>query len=133
MGNYEIVQTHTHTQAQRVGERERRGKNVTTASCREGWLVVKNQECKPRTAIPEPPSPGGSHHCRSHVPHLLVKMKLKKSKLLVTAVKFRTPRMLHQDWKKWCCPLARCFPAPRAGSPCEWRTEKLLPLCEEWS
>ena len=95
--------------------------------------MVKNQECKPRTAIPEPPSPRGSHRCRSYVPHLLVKMKLKKSKLLATAMKFRTPRMLLQDWEKWCCPLARFFPAPRVGSPCEWSTEKLLPLCGEWS
>lgn len=66
------------------------------------------------------------------LPYLLVKMKLKKSKLSVTAMKFRTPRMLHQH-EKSCCPPAQCFPAPRVDSACEWSTEKLLLLCGEWS
>ena len=128
VGNYEIVCVCVCR-----GERGQRPKHNDCLSQVGTAGGAKDQGCRPGAAVPGPPGPSVAVHAAGSIlPHLQVKMKLKKSKFLLTAMKSQTPSILPPSGLgKLCCPPAQCFPALTEGSTYEWSTEKLLPLCWE--
>lgn len=113
VGNYEIVCVCMCWGE--IGQRPKHNDCLSQVGTAGG---EKGQGCRPRAAVPVPPGPSAAVHVAGGIlPHLQVKMKLKKSKFLLTAMKAQTPSILPPSGRpgKIVLPSNTVFPGPEGG------------------
>lgn len=106
--------TQTHTRAMCWGETGQRQKPNNCLSQVGMAGGEKDQACEPRAAIPAPPSPGGSHCCRSRPSIFAGENEIEEEQTLSYCYEIPNPEHASSTWKI-VLPSSTVLPSPESG------------------
>ena len=114
---WEIMCTHTHTHTHamcwgEIGQRQKHNNCLSQVGMAGG---EKDQECEPRAAIPAPPSPCGSHSCRSHPSTFAGENEIEEQQTLSYCYEIPNPAHASSRLGKIMLPSSTVFPSPEGG------------------